>query len=351
MKILPGTFVRPLLAAVFLVSGLSSPAQAAYTSLYVFGDSLSDNGNSYLLTEGLWPPSPPYAQRLSNGPVAVERLAERLGIELAPSVLGGTGYAVGGATTGTRNFSYEAQVPFPMPPALADTGLLSQVERFVRSGPSFAPRDTLFTVWAGANDFFLAYERGDDLQATAGRALGNLTQAIGTLAQAGARDILVPNLPNLADIPFGLMLSEAERAALGALSAGFNAGLTQSIAQLRAATGIRLIEFDVAGLLDALLANPAAYGFSNVSDMCLDPANPGPLLGGCQGYLYFDIVHPTAAAHRLLGDLFYAQIAPQAQLPEPPVWLLLAVVLAGLAGVQRSAFSSRSARQTRAATR
>ena len=48
---------------------------------------------------------PPYAQRISNGPVAVEYLAGRLGVPLAPSLAGGTNYAVGGAATG--------QVPIP----------------------------------------------------------------------------------------------------------------------------------------------------------------------------------------------------------------------------------------------
>ena len=40
----------------------------------VFGDSLSDEGNAFLLTGGTFPP-PPYVQRASNGPVAVEYLA------------------------------------------------------------------------------------------------------------------------------------------------------------------------------------------------------------------------------------------------------------------------------------
>ena len=53
-------------------------AEAGYQALYTFGDSYIDSGNYFSLT-GL-PPSPPYARRLSNGPTAIEYLAQDLGI-------------------------------------------------------------------------------------------------------------------------------------------------------------------------------------------------------------------------------------------------------------------------------
>src|SRR5918998_3827853 len=72
------------LGAAFLAGMLaSSPAMAEnFPALVVFGDSLSDTGN---------------AGRFSNGPVWVERIAERIGARLRPSGEGGTNYAVGGA--------------------------------------------------------------------------------------------------------------------------------------------------------------------------------------------------------------------------------------------------------------
>jgi len=106
---------RPL--AAFLAASiltLSLPAAAALTTLsnlFVFGDSLSDGGNSGLLTQSpVLPtgfPPPPYAGgRYSNGPVAVEYLWQSYhpgSTSFTPSLAGGTNYALGGATTGLDN--------------------------------------------------------------------------------------------------------------------------------------------------------------------------------------------------------------------------------------------------------
>jgi phospholipase/lecithinase/hemolysin len=91
---------------------LASSSAAGYAQITVFGDSLADAGNVFALTAGTvppltggpFPPSPPYAQRLSNGPVAVEVLAANLGLPLTPSLKGGRDFAFGGADTGVGNY-------------------------------------------------------------------------------------------------------------------------------------------------------------------------------------------------------------------------------------------------------
>ena len=81
--------------AIMLVAGLAAFASAStFTSVIVYGDSLSDNGNLYALTGQ--PPAPYYNGRFSNGPVAVEYLASTLGVPLSD-------FAWGGATTGIGN--------------------------------------------------------------------------------------------------------------------------------------------------------------------------------------------------------------------------------------------------------
>lgn len=50
------------------------------------------------------PESPPYFRgRFSNGPVWVEDLADRLALDLEPSLQGGTNFAFGGAETGLED--------------------------------------------------------------------------------------------------------------------------------------------------------------------------------------------------------------------------------------------------------
>src|SRR5262245_37490212 len=90
---LPGTVsqrllrhLRHILTVITLVLGLYLvPVLAVavpFREVVVFGDSLSDTGNVFTVTEPVLaeaiPVSPPYFQgRFSNGPVWVERLAEK----------------------------------------------------------------------------------------------------------------------------------------------------------------------------------------------------------------------------------------------------------------------------------
>lgn len=106
--------LRTLFLTGVFIASLSSPlAEAAYVSLYAFGDSLSDSGNMY---NAIWSmsggtvevPPPPYHQgRASNGPVAVEYLATNLGLTAKPLIgsdgnidLAGSNFAVLGSATG-----------------------------------------------------------------------------------------------------------------------------------------------------------------------------------------------------------------------------------------------------------
>ncbi|HRP25793.1 SGNH/GDSL hydrolase family protein [Thauera sp.] len=320
--------LRTLTLALALI--LTAPAQAAYSALYVFGDSLSDNGNAYALSGATWPPSPPYAQQFSDGPTAAEYLADGLGIALAPSIADGSNYAVGGAMTGLTNYNHLVASPFPLPASLASTGLLAQVGGFAASPPSFDPARSLFMLWAAPNDFFYALSTGGNVLAAASAAVTNLITSVGLLARLGATDFLIPNMPNLAQTPFGLAQQDALRAGLDALSAGFNTALAGALDLARGGgipgigTGLDLMSFDTAAFLDEVITSPAAYGFTNVTDACVLTAWPA-----CDGYLFFDSVHPTTAAHRLLGERFLATV------PEPDMAALLALGLLALLALRR----------------
>ncbi|MEM6331266.1 MAG: SGNH/GDSL hydrolase family protein, partial [Planctomycetota bacterium] len=146
--------IRCLVWGVLLCIGVAMPAAASgpYANLYVFGDSLSDTGNTdFWTTEGplafLAPDTPGDAYfdgRFSNGPVFTEWLADGLGLgPLTPDTLGGDNFAYGGAYTSGS----------PLGQNFFVDDLDDQIDDFLATRT--ARPDDLFTVLIGANDFLL----------------------------------------------------------------------------------------------------------------------------------------------------------------------------------------------------
>lgn len=286
----------------------ASAFASAYQQMFVFGDSLSDNGNAAILTGGASPPSPPYDPfRFSNGPVAVEGLAARLGVNLQPVTLGGTNYALGGASTGAANYV-----------GIPNAGMVNEIQLFASGMPAFNPANALFVVWGGANDFLI-----NPAPATAIQAADQLATDIAALAQLGAQHFFVPNMVDLGLTPYGQLLG-----GLGTQYAlAFNQQLEQDLLQLEQVLAIDLLRFDMFGLTQAVALNPAAYGFTNVTDACLQG---GQVCADPQSYLFWDDVHPTTYAHGLIAAGFAATV------PEPDTMTLMLVSMIALFRLSRS---------------
>ena len=148
------TWSRRLIAVVAICQALGwiTPAHAGpYSAIYAFGDSLSDVGNVFLGTDGTEPAPPYFAGRFSNGPIWLDYLAAQLGTgPMIPSLLGGTDYAFGLATTGFA--------PTLSTPSLVPT-FVQQVALF-NTATGVAPPSALYAVWIGANDLLNVLQSG-----------------------------------------------------------------------------------------------------------------------------------------------------------------------------------------------
>ncbi|MEY2840018.1 MAG: hypothetical protein RJB60_2317 [Pseudomonadota bacterium] len=313
-------------ALLALSAGLVATATvAAPSQIVVFGDSLSDTGNvqaAFRSTLNIQLPDAPYVNgRFSNGPVAVEVMAQQLNVPLSS-------LAYGGALTGTNNRITTAGV-------LTGTGTQSQITGYIAAQNNSLDADALFVVWAGGNDFFSAPSA-----ATVQTATANLLADVTLLYQAGARQFLIPNLPDLATTADSIKAGPLVQAAANQVTLGFNDRLAQTFATAQTQLlGSKIEVFDTYGLLNALRANDIAQG--RVVDVGCWTGNfqnaKGTLCSQPENYFLWDNVHPTARIHQAVGEAFAQSNIALSAVPEPSTWLLACVGLVGLFGAAHRA--------------
>ncbi|HEX5355266.1 MAG TPA: SGNH/GDSL hydrolase family protein [Aquabacterium sp.] len=308
-------------ASVALIAILSAASAQAYDQIVVFGDSLSDNGNLAQKFGGAVPAAPYANGRFTNGAVAVEVMAQQLGLPLVD-------YAYGGATTGSAN-QFQAQNPL-----VANTGMLSQVNNYVAAGPADA--NALYVVWGGGNDFLAAIATGNfsNMNAVVTTAVTNLVTEVGTLYAAGARDFFIPLLPDLGTTFYGTS-GAIPPALLSGLSASFNSALTTQMNNLEAnSTGMNLSIYNTPAIL-SIVRNELSVTGGNVTDRCWtgDYAGGGasaPVCSAPDQYYLFDKVHPTALVHSVVGKDMAASVMA---VPEPMTsgLMMVGLIFTGLA--------------------
>nr|WP_321984842.1 DUF4214 domain-containing protein [uncultured Lichenicoccus sp.] len=294
----------------------------SYSAIYAFGDSLSDAGNLSMLTAAVEPTpvSPPYAQEqygllagtvFSNGPTWVQDLSVALGLgTLAPSLATGNDFAYGGAETG------------PTPQNASDPGvqaisLPAQLTQF-QAKVSSPPANALYTISIGSNDLLdiiadtalTAQQQVTDVAAAVANEIGFVRQLVGD----GARNLLVLGIPDLGKTPSVMdgqatgtgTPSAAVDAEASGLASDYNSALS---AQLAAIVGLDAHVVDAYGLIDAAVADPAAYGLSNATT----PVWSGSYTSAASGTLsstnvaqqdqnlFWDHLHPTETGHQAIA--------------------------------------------------
>ena len=316
---------KQAVAAGFVLFSFMLPTKASTASfdqLYVFGDSLSDTGNIYNLTGKGYPPNPPYFDgRFSDGPNWVDYLGDQLGLKptlftTIPSTppTQGINFAIGGASSGLDNA------------VLPDSGLpgvLKQVLNFagtLKANNQTANPDALYTLWGGANDFLFPNPKDSTTP------ISNISVALNTLVGAGAKNILVFNLPDLGDLP-AAKTKGRNPTALSKSSSEFDLGLAETVSALNQNPNLNIFSVDIYSLFN----QASALGFTNVTESCL--SRPDICDPGNNKFLFWDDVHPTTAVHKVIADTALAAIDAKS-VPEPSINLgILALGAFGAVGV------------------
>lgn len=274
-------------------------------NLYIFGDSLSDDGATATQT-GQEPVPFPFGGRASNGLVWHEYIRNDLAVAPAASTISAApdlqGLLGGSALNGV-NFAHGGAVA-----SSEDTpsrpGGVQQAEGFtalVEAGEIPVPDDQdVFVIWIGGNDFLRLAEvdLSDifDILTTGASVVGHIAQMVETLTAVGAQNILVVGLPKAGGAFLGAEAADNPILATiwNELVEDYNARLEDYVDGL----DLNALFVDVASLIDAVEDDPAAFGFSNVSsDIFTDDAEIDD-----QSYFSVDGIHPTSAGHAVIAN-------------------------------------------------
>jgi outer membrane lipase/esterase len=343
--------LRKRVAFAVAVAISTGPASAQnFNQAIVFGDSSVDSGAYRGLTSpgggalynSLWPTAVANgAGRPTNSPALMgsEQLAAFFGLSATPASQpgipgqpGGTNYATSGARSdlinGPASGLFNAAVP-----------MTTQINNYLASVGGRANPNALYVVGGGGNDVGFATDQSRSTaqfpifplnSAAANNYLVTQAQTLaGSVAQlqaAGARYIVVPNLPY--SFPMGGGAGNAADRADRFL-------YSQTLWSSLAAAGVNFIPADFNSVRVAIAANPSAFGFQFVDTVsghtaCTQPAgvtgawallcssNPGApstlaAPNADQTRLFADDQHLSAAGQRIQADYYYSLIVAPSQ--------------------------------------
>jgi phospholipase/lecithinase/hemolysin len=274
-----------LMVLVWLGDLAVCPAQAAFSSLYAFGDGVcttSDNvdWNPY------W-----YPKSYSNGRIWIQVLAQRQGLTYEE----------------TKNLSYFGH---------GSANLVADVAGFSAADAS----TSLFVVWVNDADFanyMLDTYPTYGLDPTkwnsmVSSSLVNHQTAIQTLYAKGARTLMMPNAVDIGEIPQYSGLTAAEKSFVRQGITAFNNNFATLLAQATAASpGLKIYMPNMFTLLDDMVARPGSYGLINASGGLYAIQDGYSTWNGPRNnWLWWDAWDPTAKAHEIMADVAQQLVSP-----------------------------------------
>jgi len=254
--------------------------------IIVFGDSLTDTHNLYNFLRWKFPnPGSWFLGRFSNGPMWPEYLGKSAKLTVY-------NWAIAGA----------AADQFLIIP-----GFSQQVDSWaaiMRSAKDYDPGKSLFYVMIGINDM-VNFGRTPD------QSLATIEKGLHKLLNAGARKIVISNLPDATRAP--VFRIRHDGAAIAAKISEFNAKLPQLIDRLEASYPGSIGSFDAYAFFKQILDTPERAGFTDVEQSCLriDGAlnfmRSHDRRADCTAdtFVFWDTLHPTTRMHQKIGQAMY----------------------------------------------
>ena len=289
-----------LLVFLLVLSSVRVPSADAFelsrfNHLIVFGDSLSDNGNSLFLFSV--PPAPYYKGRWSNGPNWLDyfpSVAHHFPTVAAffpnPDNEKGTNFAVGGAVSSDLLKSEPTGFPVQIPTYLASTG-----------GQAFV--DDLYVIWIGANDFAAGISPIETVE--------NIRNGIIQLRQAGAKHLVLVSVPDISLTPTVIALGGAVVQAAKQFVFTVNALLEADILWLSLSEGIKIEFVDINSIFTEVVLNPSQFGFTNSTGEAFNPSlpiSPTNPVSDPNDYVFWDGFHPTTRVHYIAAQFIYQKL-------------------------------------------
>ena len=313
--------------AIAILFGVATGVQAqTFNSVVVFGDSLSDSGN---IAQFYKPIAQTYGFEIPAGtsfttnpdPIWAEIVAQTFGASGTNSLADGTNYSWGGACVNPNGPCEEDSVP----------GTEQQINQHLSGGN--ADPDALYMIWGGVNDISaVAGDNPSDPQGALDgvlEAAGAYVDQIQSLQDAGARYVVVLNLPDAGKTVNAQRAGAGAAAGLSALVSDYNEALDTGLSSLEHG----IVPVNIFALMDEMIKNPGDYGFTNTDGIACTPgSNPlrpngglesivcGPTDSGYlsppdtdQNYLFADGSHPSGAVHAAVASMVISTLTAPVQ--------------------------------------
>jgi phospholipase/lecithinase/hemolysin len=160
------------------------------------------------------------------------------------------------------------------------------------------PADSLFIVQGGANDFVV------NPKGPPAWAVDNIMAGVTLLKEAGAKQILVGNLPDLGKFPVLKASPPGVAQLYSRITAQYNNILEAEVSSFAAANpDITISICDWYSYFSIMMAEPWKYSLKNITD---ESPNASALNTEAdftsKHYLFWDRMHPTTQAHEAVAD-------------------------------------------------